>query len=225
MAICDGPLTMRLGYFGGSFDPPHCGHLAIAQAAAQQFSLDRVWMAPTGRQPLKRRGADASFSDRLAMTRLLCEQDDRLIASEIDAPRPDRGPNYTSDALVRVHEQAPGAAVFAIVGADALPDLPHWHEAERLFALATWIAVSRPGHPFSERLPAALQVEVDRGRLCLVHEIEVPVSSTEIRQSLRDSADLTREQLPESVLRYIRAHRLYSERLGKSLPLGSGSRS
>ena len=209
---------MRLGYFGGSFDPPHCGHLAVAHAAAERFSLDCVWLAPTGRQPLKQHGAEASFADRLAMTRLLCGGDDRLLASEVDAPYLDATPNYTIDALVRVREQSPGAALFAIIGADALLDLPRWRESERLFDLANWIAVSRPGHSLSGPLPEALLRERERGRLRLLSDLDVPVTSTAIRQRVRHSSQLTGEQLPETVLSYIRLHRLYTDRQLAALP-------
>ena len=201
---------MRLGYFGGSFDPPHCGHLTIALAAARQFALDCVWLAPTGRQPLKRQGAEASFADRFAMTQLLCAGDDRLLASEVDGPRPDGGPNYTVEALRQVRDEAPDAALFAIIGADALGDLPRWHEAGQLFALATWIAVSRPGYSLSGALPETLRSEMERNRLCLLPDIDVPVSSTKIRQGLRHGEEPTRAQLPDAVLDYVRQHRLYA---------------
>ena len=202
---------MRLGFFGGSFDPPHGGHLAIALAAAEHFSLDQVLMAPTGRQPLKRLGAEAGFPDRLAMTHLLCEGHEQLLASDIDAPHRDGTPNYTVDALGELRRQTMGADLFAIIGADILRDLPQWHESDRLFGLATWIAVSRPGHSLSEIVPAALHSEMKAGHLCLLNDIAVPVSSTEVRRVLRQSLDPTSEELPAAVLRYIRSHRLYAE--------------
>ncbi len=204
---------MRLGFFGGSFDPPHCGHLAIALAAAQHFSLERIWLAPTGRQPFKQAGAEATFLDRVAMTRLLCGADDRLFASTLDAPRPDGAPNYTVDALSELRACHPDAELFAILGADALPDLPHWRESERLFELASWIAVSRPGNALAEPLPEPLREQQERGRLCLLKDVQVPVSSTEIRRKLHQpSSGLTSEDVPETVLGYIRSHMLYQQR-------------
>jgi len=95
---------MRVGFYGGSFDPPHCGHLAVAKAAAEAFALDTVLLAPTARQPLKPQGAEASFDDRLAMVRLLCEGESGLEASELEAPSAESGaavqPNYTIDSPV-----------------------------------------------------------------------------------------------------------------------------
>ena len=201
---------MRLGFFGGSFDPPHCGHLAIALAAAESFSLDQVWLAPTGRQPFKHAGAEATFGDRVAMTRLLCEADGWLLPSAIDAPHPDGTPNYTVDTLLSLRSGQPGVELFAIVGADALPELPRWREAGRLFELATWIAVSRPGHLLAETVPVTMRGEQERGRLRLLPEVAVPVSSTEIRRKLHQGLDPTDGEVPEAVLRYIHARQLYS---------------
>ena len=206
---------MRLGFFGGSFDPPHCGHLAIALAAAESFSLDQVWLTPTGRQPFKHAGAEATFQDRVAMTRLLCEADGRLVMSEIDAPHADGTPNYTVDTLARLRRSDVTVELFAIVGADALPELPKWREAARLFELATWIAVSRPGHLLAEALPAALRGEQARGRLCLLANVAVPVSSTEIRRKLQQGLDPTDREVPEAVLRYLHAHQLYLRNAGE----------
>ena len=98
---------MRIGYFGGSFDPPHRGHLAVARLARDRFSLDRVLLAPTARQPLKQSGPEASWADRLRMTELLVAGEPRgaeasLEASNIDGPQPNGAPNYTVDTLRRL---------------------------------------------------------------------------------------------------------------------------
>src|SRR4051812_26551553 len=114
---------MRIGYFGGTFDPPHSAHLRVAQTAADAFRLDRVLLAPTGMQPLKDDGAHASYDDRLAMTRLLCAEDARLEVSEVDAAHADGSPNYTVDALARLKQDFPEAELFAIVGADSFLSL------------------------------------------------------------------------------------------------------
>ena len=200
---------MRLAFFGGSFDPPHLGHLAVAQAAAKHFSLDRVLLAPTGRQPLKRHGAHASFADRLAMVRLLCEQDACLEASTCDAPHPDGSPNYTVDPLESLQQHYKGAALFAIIGADSLPDLPKWHQSKRLFELATWISVSRPQHAFPKTLPPSLRMERERGRLHLISDVNVATSSTGLRSQLHQGSDIS-DEVPQNVLRYIQSHKLYS---------------
>lgn len=202
---------MRLAFFGGSFDPPHRGHLAIATAAIRHLSLDRVLFAPTGKQPLKRAGASASFADRLAMVDLLCGSESALAASGIDAPHADGSPNYTVDALKHLRQQDPKVELFSIVGADNLVELPRWREANRLFELATWIAVSRPGSRLLVDLAPALRVQRDIGRLHLISDVEVAVSSTELRHRLCRGEECG-DAIPPNILYYIRGHDLYSPR-------------
>lgn len=200
---------MRLAWFGGSFDPPHRGHLAVAHAAAQQLSLDRVLLAPTGLQPHKRDGAEACYADRFEMVRLLCATDpDLLVASPLDRPHSDGSPNYTVDALQQLRTQQPGDEIFAIVGADSLLDLPRWREARRLFDLATWIAVSRPGHPLLGELQETLHTAQAAGRLRLVLNVEVPITSSEIRSRLHRREDCS-ALIPRDILQFINEHGLY----------------
>ena len=146
---------MRVALFGGSFDPPHHGHIAIATAAADVFDLDSVLFAPVGRQPLKTVVAPAPFADRLAMVELACSPEPRFAVSELDAPRPDGAPNYTVDTLETLHETMPDTRLFNLVGADSFLDLPLWHGPERLLELAEWIVVSRPGFPLATFRPCA----------------------------------------------------------------------
>ncbi len=103
---------MRVALFGGSFDPPHHGHIAIATVAADVFDLDSVLFAPVGRQPLKPSRMPAPFADRLAMVELACERDARFSVSDLDAPRPDGAPNYTIQTLATLQEAEPDARLF-----------------------------------------------------------------------------------------------------------------
>ena len=208
---------MRVGYFGGSFDPPHRGHLLVACAARDTFALDRVLLAPTGRQPLKPDGAAASFVDRLQMTSLLCAEERALEASNLDAPQVDDLPNYTADTLRRLRLALPGeASLFAIVGADAFLGLPQWHEAAALFFLAEWIVVSRPGVE-EERLRALPLTPAQWARTHLLGEVEDPTSATDLRARLRSGQNCA-ELLPFPVLAYIREHGLYAEASSCSRP-------
>ncbi len=215
---------MRIGYFGGSFDPPHNGHLTVARAARDRFALDRVLLAPTGRQPLKPDGPVASFADRLRMTELLCADEPRLEASAIDAPRPDGQPNYTVDTLRRLHAQLASASssvtdagrdaalpsltphLFAILGADAFQAFPHWRNPEELLRLAEWIIVSRPGTS-----QAAFQTPFPNHglRLHFLTDIAEPISATKLRTCLRTDEDCT-QTMPMRVRAFIEMHRLYS---------------
>lgn len=200
---------MRIAYFGGSFDPPHRAHLAVAQAAAAQFSLDRVLLAPTGLQPLKPQGSSAAYADRLEMVRLLVATDSRLEASAMDAPHAGGEPNYTVDALAALRrELQPHDELFALAGADALVHFPRWRQPERLLELAEWIVVSRPGLD-SQKLLDEVIAPAARRRVHLLDGVHDKVSATEVRARLE--AGLPCESLiPDPVLAYIHAHRLYT---------------
>ncbi len=137
---------MRIAFFGGSFDPPHAGHIAIALAAIQRLQLDQVLMAPVGNQPLKRNGAQSSYADRLAMIRLVCAEHVQLVPSELDAPRADAHPNYTYDTLFRLKDQlAAEDRLFFLLGFDSLLSLRKWHRAGDLLRLCDFIVAGRPG--------------------------------------------------------------------------------
>src|SRR3984885_9416575 len=137
---------MRIALFGGSFDPPHSGHIGIAVAAVERLRLDRVLMAPVGRQPLKRDQTQSPYEDRMAMVQLACANHPPLVASVIDAPRPDGRYNYTYDTLQRLRETLPATdELFCLVGADSLQTLHNWHRAAEALMLAEWIVAARPG--------------------------------------------------------------------------------
>jgi nicotinate-nucleotide adenylyltransferase len=198
---------MRVALFGGSFDPPHHGHIAIATAAADAFELDSVLFAPTGHQPLKPEGASASFDDRLAMVGLVCRQDPRFAVSNLDSPRPDGMPNYTVETLTMLKEMLPEAKLFNLVGADSFLDLPRWRLPERLLELAEWIVVSRPGFPIGSLLELGLTPN-QRGRIHLLQTVHEDVAATNLRERL-EAGDPCADLLPPPVVAYIREHRLY----------------
>ena len=191
---------MRVALFGGTFDPIHRGHLAIAEAAANRFALDKVLFAPVGKQPLKLGMAEgAGFADRLAMVTVACEADARFVATDVDAPRADEAPNYTVDTLEQLHHEMPEATLFTLVGVDSFLDLPRWRQPDKLIELAEWIVVSRPGFSSPTALPA---------RVHLLDGVWEDVSATELRERLRSGEDCS-DLLPPPVLRYIREHHLY----------------
>jgi nicotinate-nucleotide adenylyltransferase len=198
---------MRLALFGGSFDPPHHGHIAIATAAADAFDLDSVLFAPVGRQPLKKGRAEASFTDRLAMVELVCTSDPRFAVSDLDAPRNDGAPNYTVDTLASLRETLPEARLFNLVGADSFLDLPRWHEAELLLELAEWIVVSRPGFPLADLSSLGL-TPGQRSHVHLLQTVHEDVAATNLRERL-EAGDRCEDVLSSEVSAYIRAHRLY----------------
>jgi nicotinate-nucleotide adenylyltransferase len=198
---------MRVALFGGSFDPPHHGHVAIATAAADAFEVDTVLFAPTGHQPLKPEGASASFEDRLAMVELVCAEDARFEASTLDSPRADGLPNYTVETLSRLREMMPEAKLFNLVGADSFLDLPRWHLPERLLELAEWIVVSRPRFPLGSLAELGLTPS-QRARIHLLKTVHEDVAATNLRERL-EAGDPCDDLLPLTVATYIREHRLY----------------
>ena len=214
---------MRLGYFGGTFDPPHRAHLEVALAAAQAFALDRVLLAPTGRQPLKDAEPIAPYADRLAMVKLLCAAASGagvplgspfvapapralLEASELDAPHADGSPNYTVDALDTLQAEFPGAALFCIVGADSLLSLSRWKEPERLLAVAEWIAVLRP--EVEVDLAAMALTPKQQGRIHLLTGVDDDTSATGVRERLRVGVS-PGDRVTREVMLYISRMRLY----------------
>jgi len=198
---------MRVALFGGSFDPPHHGHTAIAKAAADAFDLERIFFAPAGRQPLKTERTPAPFADRLAMVALACKADERFRVSGVDAPRPDGAPNYTVETLAAMGGQMSGAKLFNLVGADSFLDLRRWREPERLLELAEWIVVSRPGFALAD-LSALDLTEQQRGRVHLLQTVHEDVAASDLRERL-EGGDPCLDVLAPEVSAYIEEHRLY----------------
>lgn len=221
---------MRIGLFGGSFDPPHRGHVALARLAMERMRLDRVLLAPVGVQPLKRDRAQASFDDRVAMTRLAIEGEPGLEVSLIDAPRSNGRPNYTIDTVRALRNAiAPEDQPFCLMGADSFLSVGKWHRAPDLLLECDFIVASRPGFELN-RIAAALPPSISVGscdaqpgdnlvlclrggggresRLYLLPDLQEPASATGIRASLERGAT-PRGELDPAVAGYIRRHQLY----------------
>jgi len=190
----------RLGLFGGTFDPPHLGHLALAEWARDTLRLDQVWFVPAGRPPHKRRADLSDSKDRLAMTRLAVRGQPAFRVSSVEARRD--GPSFTVDTLRQVRDRYPGARRFLLIGADSLADLGHWRDPREIVRLATLVVAVRPG----ERAP--------RGKLVFgrrpvwLDNPGLEVSSSTIRARARAGGSL-RYLVPDAVARYIDRHRLY----------------
>jgi nicotinate-nucleotide adenylyltransferase len=184
---------MRLGVFGGTFDPVHVGHLAIAQAALESVPLDRVLFVIARRSPLKERGPVASEADRLRMLELAVAGEPRFAVSKDELDR--NGPSYTVDTL----ELLAGADdLFLILGSDAIADLPRWKDPDRIARLATLVVADRPGAP--ERMGDAPVVQFDAPRL--------DISSRELRARAARGRSL-RYLVPDPVWKHIEARGLY----------------
>ena len=157
----------RIAFFGGSFDPPHLGHLAVARAALRALALDAVLFAPVGSQPLKPQGSTASFEDRLAMTELAVAGEPGFEVSLADEPKPSGKPNFTVDSLEGLRaELAPDGTLFCLMGADSFFGLRRWHRSSEIPFIASLIVASRPGQKpehwisgLREALPPGLSIE------------------------------------------------------------------
>jgi nicotinate-nucleotide adenylyltransferase len=219
---------MRIGFFGGSFDPPHCGHLAVARAAQQALALDKVLFAPVALQPLKPSGASASFEDRVAMARLAIAGEPNFEVSLADAPDLSGSdvPNYTIDTLTRLRAKLPSdARLYLLLGADSLITLPHWHHAAEVPFLADLIVASRPDQDLSDLtacMPAGITLTRSAGnqyrlenpsglhaQLILLPDLQYEISATQLRESIRDDWKDGAPSIPEAVLQYIERHQLY----------------
>lgn len=230
--------SQRIAFFGGSFDPPHLGHIGIARAAQIALRLDTVLFAPVGIQPLKPHGSTATYDDRVAMTELAIKGVPDFAICLADAPNPNGMPNYTIDTLMHLRKQFPSAALFTLMGADSLLSLPHWHRGAEVPFLAPLIVASRPGQRLEDLaaiVPDGLTIHEDGPAasgaaegtlrvftlrnaagastpLYLLPGVEIEISGTEVRQQV--SAALERlcaghELLPDAVCHYIAAHGLY----------------
>jgi len=187
---------VRIGVFGGSFDPVHRGHLAVAQQALRQLTLDQVRFVPARHQPLKAEGPRAAPQDRVAMLRAAIGDQSRLAVDLREIERP--GLSYTVDTLRELKRERPEDQLFLLVGADAARDLPRWREAQEISRLATVVVVPRPGVPAPDRGAAIIMEPVD-------------VSATGVRDAVA-AGQAFEHLVPKGVADYIAAHRLY--RLG-----------
>jgi len=188
---------VRLGILGGTFDPPHFGHLLAAVDAVERLTLDRLVLVPAAVQPLKSGNATAPAQDRLAMARLLVADDARFEVDPLEIER--GGLSYSIDTLAVFAGRFPSAERFFLVGADVLRTFDRWREPERVLALATLAVMTRDDGSATPALPTGAVAVASR---------RVDVSSTEIRARAASGRSL-RGFVPDSVAAYIAAHGLY----------------
>jgi len=227
-----------VAFFGGSFDPPHQGHLAVARAAQLALDLDSVLFAPVGVQPLKPFGSRAAFVDRLAMTELAIQDQPNFSISLIDAPAEGRAHYYTIDTLLLLRGQmSPDSSLYCLMGADSFRNLRSWHRGAEVPFVAPLIVVARPGQPLEDMtpsLPSGLSINLYCRETCsaggvelrsftirnesgtcapffLLPGLHIDISATEIRHRQATAADRRAAQglLPLSVREYIESHGLY----------------
>ncbi len=184
-----------LAIFGGTFDPIHNAHLAVAQSAAEICTLERVLFVPSSRPPHRHSGPFASYEDRYQMVALACQQNPRFEPSRLEERA---GTSYTIDTVENLREQNLRQPLSFLIGADAFAEIHTWHRWKELIRLVTFIVVSRPDAVYAVPEGASVQ------RLETVH---LAISSTEIRQKL--AAREWDIPVPSSVKQYISQHHLY----------------
>lgn len=195
----------RIGVLGGTFDPVHNGHLAIASSLREALDLERVVWVPAGQPPHKQGQIVSSDADRLAMLELAVAGSPVDAISRADLDR--GGPSYTADLLEILHRQfAPNTLVF-LMGEDSLRDLPAWHDPERIIRLAELAVAARPGIE-TDLDVIERQIPTARGRIFLVTTPEISISSSDIRRRVRDGEPID-ILVPPAVARYIADHGLY----------------
>ncbi len=182
---------------GGTFDPIHHGHLVAASEVRQQFDLDEVIFVPTGQSYQKRDVTAAEH--RYLMTVIATASNPDFTVSRVDIDR--GGPTYTIDTLREMHELNPDAEIFFISGVDALSGLPDWKDADQLFDLAHFVAVSRPGH--------SLKVTgLPKEHVSLLEVPALAISSTDCRSRVNRGSPVW-YLVPDGVVQYISKYHLY----------------
>jgi nicotinate-nucleotide adenylyltransferase len=210
----------RVGLLGGSFDPIHCGHLALARAATRALDLDQLRFIPSARPPHRPDSPRASEYHRLEMVRRAAAVDGRWEVSDLELHRP--GPSYTSDTLAALHREGlMPLQIFFLTGADAFAEIATWHRYPEVLDAAHFAVVARPGTALDllrQRLPSLTSRmmtpgDLDRAtspRIILI-EAETPdVSSTEIRRRVGAGEPLD-GLVPAPVAAYIAQHSLYHD--------------
>ncbi|MGQ9887006.1 MAG: nicotinate-nucleotide adenylyltransferase [Aggregatilineales bacterium] len=197
--------SRSIGVLGGTFDPPHIGHLILGEYAVEALNLDCLLYVPAADPPHKRNREKAAVEHRLAMLQLALAGNDHFCLSRIDIDRP--GPHFSLEMVRIVQSHYPGAALYFVMGGDSLRDLPAWHRPEELIELCQFAVMERPGdtidpHMHDSVLPGLAQ------RVVILRTPALEISSTEIVNRLREGRSV-RYLVPDSVLAYIAQNGLY----------------
>jgi nicotinate-nucleotide adenylyltransferase len=200
---------VRIGLFGGTFDPPHLGHLVLAEWARSALRLDRVVFMPAGAPPHKRGRALSDPAHRLAMTRLAVRGNPAFAVSPLEMRR--AGPSFTVDTLRTLGRRHPRSRLFLLMGADSLADFPTWHEPREIARLATLVVAARAAAgPAGRRAPAHDRVQrgAAPGRVVMLDNPLVAISASALRARARAGRSL-RYLVPDAVAAYVARHHLY----------------
>ena len=198
--------SVKLGILGGTFDPVHNGHLALAEEAMQALWLDELLFIPAPAPPHKNGRVLTPFAQRYEMVRLAISGRAYFKLSDLEARR--QGQSYTYDTLKVLKEQMPDRELFFLTGADALEGFTHWYRWQEILDLCTLVVTSRPGIDF--QVPEELESEAARRQngFLLLEKEEVDISATELRQAIADGSPW-QQWVPKAVAEYIQTNHLY----------------
>lgn len=215
---------MKLGLYGGSFDPIHYGHLRPVRRARETLKLDQILYLPTSRPPHKGRELTPAWM-RYAMVELALLREERMYASALEMRGTEA--SYTIDTIEHFRRAHPGAGLFLIVGSDSFAGLTSWRRWQEILTQAELAVLARPGWELEAgpgELAPQLRDALDRGRVHLISDVTIDVSSTEVRRRIGEEATARRaanrkpreltERVPRLVLEYIRKYELYRENPG-----------
>jgi nicotinate-nucleotide adenylyltransferase len=187
----------RIGILGGTFDPPHIGHLIIAQEVANQLALEQVWFIPTYEPPHKS-VATVNVDSRINMLQLALADNERFKLNTIEIER--SGKSFTIDTMKSLKETYPETAFYFIIGADMVEYLPKWHKIEELIEVVQFVGVKRSGYKLDSSYPIQL--------------VDIPlidISSTLIRKRIQQNEPI-KYLVPDSIYTYIKEHGLYEKK-------------
>ena len=202
--------TKKIGIMGGTFDPIHFGHLVIANEVLDKYNMEKIIFIPAGNPPHKKT-PNASSSDRYLMANLATISNDKFVVSNIEIMK--EGKSYTMNTVKELINTYGDTEFYFITGADALIDLPNWHEPDKLLKLCKFIAVSRPGFNLLEieKTIQTIKNQYD-GQIELLQVPMLQISSTDIRERIKIGRS-AKYLLPETVEQYIIKNNLYVENI------------
>ena len=192
---------LRIGLFGGAFDPVHVGHLRVAESFLNSHLIDELHLLPTAYPPHKKNQKSTSFHHRFRMLQIAFSGYDNVVISDIENRLPK--PSYTLQTIEFLQGQHPENLYFLCIGEDNLATFHKWHKYETILQKVTLLVASRPGTDSSSQSKEILE------RVIFIDHPEIEVSSTDIRNQkhLRKSG----QSLPESIIAYIQRHNLYTD--------------
>ncbi|WP_110111411.1 nicotinate-nucleotide adenylyltransferase [Bacillus sp. CGMCC 1.16541] len=188
----------RIGILGGTFNPPHLGHLIIANEVFEQLKLDECWFMPSYTPPHKEVSNEIDPEHRLHMLKLAIQNHEHFSVQDIEFQR--KGTSYTFDTMKAVKELYPDVHFYFIVGGDMVEYLPKWYKIEELVHLVTFVGVKRPGYELKSSYP-----------LEFVEVIQVDISSSLIRQRVKSKRSI-QYLVPNDIKQYVEENKLYESR-------------